>query len=217
MTKITDIKINKNNKERVSIFVEGEFILACSDELVYRRSLKIGDKIDVKTLKEIAKEDEFIKAKNQAYKYLERTYKTEKEVKDNLIKKGYEEDIVDRVIPVLREYNLTDDYRYAEIFIKSKIRRNGMTKISYDLERKGISKEIISEAISNTMIEDDSVKEVEENRCYDIALNKYAQLKRREDDSYKLKGKLFTFLAGRGYDFDLINSVIDKIFLDENS
>ncbi|NLC66302.1 MAG: recombination regulator RecX [Clostridium sp.] len=217
MTKITDIKTNKKNKERVSIFVEGEFILACSNELVYKRSLKIGDKIDVETLKEIAKEDEFLKARGQAYKYLERTYKTEKEVRDNLEKKGYEENTIDRVILVLREYNLTDDYRYAEIFIKSKIRTNGMTKISYDLERKGISKEIISEAISNTMIEDDSVEKVEEERCYDIALKKYIQLKRREDDQYKLKGKLFTFLAGRGYDFDLINSVTEKILLEENN
>lgn len=214
MAKITDIKTNKNNKERVSIFVEEEFVLACSDELVYKRALKIGDEIDVETLKEIAKEDEFVKAKDRAYRYLERTYKTEKEVKDYLRKKEYEDNIIDRVILTLREYNLTDDYRYAEIFIKSKIKTNGIRKITFDLERKGISKEIIQDALRETVIEEDSVKEVEEDKCFDIGLKKYKLLKKREDDKFKLKSKLFSFLAGRGYDFDLINRVTERILRD---
>lgn len=216
MAKITDIKTNKRNKERVSIFVEDEFVLACSDELVYKRSLKIGDEIDVTVLKEIAKEDEFVKAKDRAYRYLERTYKTEKEVKDYLSKKEYDDGVIERVILVLREYNLTDDYRYAEIFIKSKIKTNGLRKITFDLERKGISKEIIRDALNETVIEDNSVKEVEEEKCFNIGLKKYNLLKKREDDKFKLKSKLFSFLAGRGYDFDLINSVTEKILSEED-
>ncbi len=56
-----------------------------------------------------------------------------------------------------------------------------------------------------------STTSVEEDACLKIAEKKYQQLRNREQDEYKLKNKLYTFLAGKGFEYELISSTLRKI------
>lgn len=51
-----------------------------------------------------------------------KTYKTEKELRDKLTEKGFEEDTIKRAIEFLKEYNLLNDEKYAEMYIKDRLR-----------------------------------------------------------------------------------------------
>ena len=77
---ITKIEIQKRNKDRVNIYLNGEFAFACSSELVYYHNLKNGMVVDLKKLSEIVEEDNYIKGKNSALKILEKSFKTERNV-----------------------------------------------------------------------------------------------------------------------------------------
>jgi len=206
MKTITQISENKKNTNRVSIYADDEFLLSCDKELIYRKSLKKGDVVDTDLLLELAREDEFIKGREAALRYIERSFKTVREVEDKLRDKDFTEETIIRVIHLLHEYKLLDDFKYAETFMKEKLRTRGIKKVRFELINKGIDKSVM-----DSVVESMSTAEVEEDSCLKLAEKKYDQLKKRESDTYKLKSKLYTFLSGKGYDYELISSTIRKV------
>lgn len=210
MNIITKIEVGKRNKERVNIYIDNEYAFSISAELVYKENIKVKDEINVERLKKLADEDNYIKCKNSALKIIERTYKSEKELRDKLVLKGYDDHIIKRTINFLREYNLLNDTNYAKMYVKDRSRNQGKNKIKYTLIQKGIDENIIEEELNK--IDKDEIKEV----AYEMALKKYRVLSKRENDNYKLTQKLYRFLMGKGYDYDLIKDVVKSIVKSED-
>lgn len=205
MGKITSIEVQKRNTNRVNVYVDEVFTFACDAELIYKQGIQKDSLIDVESIKEIVKEDEFIKCKNSAIRTVEKTYKTEKELKDKLKERGFEEDTIKRTLDFLKEYNLLNDEKYAEMYIKDRLRTQGRNKIKYALIRKGISEEVLLDKLSNIDQED------ENDTAFKLAEKKYNMLKKKESDKYKLSQKLFRFLLSKGYDYDCCNSVVRRL------
>lgn len=210
MPKITKIEIQKNNKDRVNIYLDGEYAFAINAELVYKENLKVKDDVDIVKLQEVAEKEAYIRCKESAIKIIERSYKTEKEIRDKLKQKGYEEKQINKSIEFLKEYNFLNDNTYAKAFIKDKLASKGTQKIKYDLMKKGISKEIIEE----------NLLKVDKNEEKEVALNlarkKYESIRKNESDNYKLSGKLYRFLISRGYGYNLVKDIVKEIMsLDE--
>ncbi|CAH0436611.1 Putative regulatory protein RecX [Clostridium neonatale] len=190
--------------------MDGEYALAINAELVYKENLKVKDDVDISKLQEIAEKESYIRCKESAIKIIERSYKTEKEIRDKLKQKGYEEKQINNSIDFLKEYNFINDNTYAKAFIKDKLSSKGSQKIKYDLMKKGIAKDIIEE----------NLIKVDKNEEKEVALNvgrkKYESIRRKESDNYKLSGKLYRFLISRGYAYDIVKDVVKEIMsLDE--
>ena len=210
MNIITKIEVGKRNKERVNIYIDEEYAFSISAELIYKENIKVKDKIDVDSLKKLAGEDNYIKCKNTALKTIERTYKSEKELAQKLALKGYDDHIINRTINFMKEYNLLNDNNYATMYVKDKSRNIGKKKIKYSLLQKGIDEEIIESELEK--INNDEVKAI----VYEMALKKYKVFSKRENDNYKLTQKLYRFLMGKGYDYDLIKDVVKSIVKSED-
>lgn len=210
MNIITKIEVGKRNKERVNIYIDEEYAFSISAELIYKENIKVKDKIDVDSLKKLADEDNYIKCKNTALKTIERTYKSEKELAQKLALKGYDDHIINRTINFMKEYNLLNDNNYATMYVKDKSRNIGKKKIKYSLLQKGIDEEIIESELEK--INNDKVKAI----VYEMALKKYKVFSKRENDNYKLTQKLYRFLMGKGYDYDLIKDVVKSIVKSED-
>ena len=205
MGKITKIESQKKHKDRVNIFIDDEFAFGCDGELLYKFSLNKGFSIDKEKIIKIIREEEFIKCKSYCLNVVSRGLKTEKEIRNKLYEKSYDEDIVDRAIDFLKEYEFINDERYALMFSKDKILRSGRRKIEYDLKRKGVDDNII-ECSLNSIDE-----EVELNNAKNTALKKYNLLKNKESDERKIYNKLSTYLLGKGYEYSLIKKVVSNI------
>ena len=98
------------------------------------------------------------------------------------------------------------DLRYASAFAreKSSIQGWGKVKIAYMLSAKGISRDTINEAFED--IDDDSASRKLEN----VIRVKYRLL--ADDPQCKLK--LLRFALGRGYSYDEVKNIIDKVMTD---
>lgn len=205
MAKITKIEIQKRNKERVNLFLDGEYAFSISAELVYKESLKVNSEINPEKLRTLAESENFMRCKESALRIIEKTYKTEKEVRDKLRIKEYDESSIDKAIEFLKEYNFINDGNYTKIFIKDKLRSMGSQKIKYTLLRKGICKEIIDEELLNLD------KENEKDVAFDIAQKKYNLIKNKETDTYKISGKLYRYLISKGYNTEITSQIIKKV------
>jgi regulatory protein len=205
MSKITGIELQKKNPKRVNVFIDEEFSFGCDAELIYRYGLRKDEKVDVEKIKTIIEEEDFVKCKNAALKIIERTYKTEKEIRDKLIAKAFPENLIKRTLEFLKEYNFLDDKLYTEMYLKDKIGNQGKNKIYYSLLRKGVSEELLKDKINNIDTER------EQEGAYTLCKKKYDSLIKRESDTLKISQKLFRFMASKGYDFDMINRLIKQV------
>lgn len=200
--KITSIQAQKNNKERVNVFVDDEYAFSCDAELVYKYNLKNGVEVNLDFIKEIVRNDEFSKAKSAALKIIERTYKTEKEMIEKLQSRDFSDEVIQRVISFMKEYAFIDDAKYTQMYVKDKIKNRGRNRIKYDLLRKGVDEEIISNKINSF----DSEEEID--IAIELGSKKYNSIIKREQDQRKIKQKLSQFLLSRGYTWDTINKVV---------
>jgi len=114
MAKITKIEIQKRNKERVNLFLDDEYAFSLSTELVYKEALKVNEEVDSKKLGVLAEREGLIRCKDSALRIIERSYKTEKEVRDKLSTKGYEDNAINKSIEFLKEYDFINDIKYTK-------------------------------------------------------------------------------------------------------
>lgn len=205
MNIITKIEVQKRNKDRSNIYIDNEYAFSLSNELVYKEGLKTDEKINIEEIKVIAKEDNYLKCKNAALRIVEKSYKSEKELKDKLILKGYGNEEIEKSIKFLKEYNFISDDNYTKMYVKDKSKVQGKKKIKYDLMKKGISENIIEEEISN--IDRDEEREI----AYNLAEKKYKTIGKREGDKFKLSQKLYRYLLSKGYDYDTVSYAVKKV------
>ena len=205
MAVITKIEAQKRKEDRVNIYVDEKFFMAIYKELVFTFNLKKGDNIDEEYLKKILKDEMFLKGKNKALNILSKASQSEKKIREKL-NEDFEEDTVDDVIDFLKKYNFINDGELASKIVNTNVNLNkyGKNKIKQNLYNKGIEKSAIDEAIS----EIDYNAEFE-NALY-LAQKRYDRVK--NEDPKKAYAKVANHLAYKGFNYDIIKSVLNKIF-----
>ena len=205
MAVITKIEAQKRKEDRVNIYVDEKFFMAIYKELVFTFNLKKGDNIDEEYLKKILKDEMFLKGKNKALNILSKASQSEKKIREKL-NEDFEEDTVDDVIDFLKKYNFINDGELASKIVNTNVNLNkyGKNKIKQTLYNKGIEKSAIDEAIS----EIDYNAEFE-NALY-LAQKRYDRVK--NEDPKKAYAKIANHLAYKGFNYDIIKSVLNKIF-----
>ncbi len=109
----------------------------------------------------------------------------------------------EEVVGKLVEERYVDDRRYATAYARDKasIAGWGATKIRYMLTAKGVDREIIASAL----------EEIDVNRA-DTRLEKLMENKARSlKDDPQRRIKLLRFGVGRGYAYEEVSSMIDRI------
>jgi regulatory protein len=145
----------------------------------------------------------FDDARKNALKLLEKKDYTRRQIRDKLIKKGFPNDIIDKIIIWLEERRLIDDKRFAEnlIFFKEK-KGYGKRRIIKDLFLRGIGEDTIQDVIKKI----DFSKEVE--RAEKVLQKKEKTIK--IDDKILLKKKLLQYLLQRGFEWEVVKEVWGK-------
>lgn len=205
MAVITKIEAQKRKEDRVNIYVDEKFFMAIYKELVFTFNLKKGDNIDEEYLNKILKDEMFLKGKNKALNILSKASQSEKKIREKL-NEDFEEDTIDDVIDFLKKYNFINDGELASKIVNTNVNLNkyGKNKIKQNLYNKGIEKSAIDEAIS----EIDYNAEFE-NALY-LAQKRYDRVK--NEDPKKAYAKIANHLAYKGFNYDIIKSVLNKIF-----
>ncbi|MBX4263901.1 recombination regulator RecX [Clostridium estertheticum] len=206
---ITKIEFQKKNKARVNIYMDGEYVFACDAQLVYIHNITKGRAMDKESLESIVNEDNYIKGKTCALHFLERSFKSTKQVIDKLTMKEFDAKTIERVMDFLRRYDFIDDSLFIQLYIKEKIRSCGKNKIKFALLKKFLPKELINEELNK--ITSEQLLET----ALKLANKKIVTLAKSEKDHQKLYRKTADYLARSGYDYELIRKVMDEIASDD--
>lgn len=199
--KITSIIKQKYNEDRYNISIDGVFAFSASLEDILKYSIEENLELDRERIDYLIRQCEATKAFKYSLYLIERKDYTTKEIENKLLLKEYSELTVKEVIDKLSKLGFIDDNRYTERFVRDRLhlKKYGKRKILHELTMKGLSRE--------TMDEIEIEEDVEYNNARSLAEKKYNQIKEKNN----VKDKLFRFLAGRGYEFNLIKRVVNEI------
>ena len=203
MPKITDMQIQKNNKTRANVYIDGEFSFALEMFTVMKLGLKIGQEVSEEKLSEAMLDSEKSVAFERAIDYLGRGMRTVKQIRDYLAKKGYPPEVVEHVVSRLKDYRYLDDDAYAKMYVEHNSATKGERRLKQELVQKGIS---VSLAEEYSVVDEE--KSLENARRL---AEKYMKNKSRD---IKTLQKLQRYLVSRGYGYDTVNTVVRSYTID---
>lgn len=127
------------------MFLDGKFAFGLDEEVVSRLDLEKGEDLTEGRIKEILSQKSENEAKNVALRFLSFRRRTEKEVRDKLRKRGFDEKAVESTIHKLKEYDLINDSEFAAAWVKERLayKPRGKRLLKQELWKKGIRKDII--------------------------------------------------------------------------
>ena len=197
---ITKLEYQKKDKGRVNVYVDEKFAVGLGANDVIKLGIFKGQEISSQQLQKIISESEFGKMFNSALNFLSFRPRSEWEIRQRLKKKdpGAAQD---DVIQKLRAIGQIDDEAFCRWFIEQRttFKPKGERALKYELARKGIPKEIISK-----------VFETQEKGVSDFELATRI-VKKKFGDKFD-KERIQRFLASRGFDLNVIEEVVQKVY-----
>ena len=207
MGEITKIEIQKKNKERYSIYIDGEYSFGVYENVLIKYGLRKGMIIEDEFLEDVLKKEEQECANNYALRLLNFKMRTEKEVERKMKEKEYADDIIENTIYYLKEYKYLDDEDYARKFIKDKssLSKMGKERIKRELYMRGVDPEITKREIEEIIDPDE-----EYETAMEMAIKK-ANSTYKNDEPNALYRKLGGFLQRKGYSMDIVMKILKEI------
>lgn len=137
--------------------------------------------------------------------YCSKAERAESDVRRKLILWELEPVETERIINRLQKENFLNEERFCRCFIKDKLQFNkwGKRKIIFELKKKHVSEQTISNCFSESETEDF------EEALLKILVSKEKTVKAKDD--FDKKNKLIRFALGRGYSYEQVQRCLSKI------
>lgn len=200
MKKITAIEPQKN-RNRVNLHLDGEFAFGLAR--ITAAWLKVGDVLTEERINELKNKDESERALQQALLFLSYRARSEKEIKQNLLKHEYSESVIEQTLERLRENRLANDSEFAKTWVenRSTFRPRSRRVLSMELRQKGLDEETVKTAVAD----------VDENAlAFESARKRAPRFKSLEWGEFRKK--LSEYLARRGFPYSVSISVVTQIW-----
>ena len=131
-----------------------------------------------------------------------------KDVREKLKTYDISQEDRDKILEFLLDNRFVNDERFAKSFVRGKVNQSGwgMNKIRFHLMQKGISKDLIDEALEQTD------EEVYRQRLIDILKTKSKTVK--AETGYEKKRKLAAYAMQKGFEGSLVWEVLKEFQVD---
>jgi len=172
MKKITAIKAQRKNTQRVSVFLDGEFAFGLTRAVA--GWLQVGQILGEEKIASLKNDDELEMAYLRAINFLSYRSRSSREIRQNLRKYEVPEPLIEPVIERLEEKNFLNDKEFAQNWVENRntFRPRGRRALSIELRQKGISDETIQTTLDELVDE--------EKLVYQAGIKKARKLARRE-------------------------------------
>lgn len=200
------MEIKKFSKQKNGMYLlslETGIDIKVHEDLILRYELLLHRKIDDALLEKIYQENQIYEVYEVALRYLKTRLHSRKELYLYLSKKGYENQVIDSVLTMLKKQGYLDDQVYATSFVHDRIlmSNDGPNRIRRQLEECDISNEVITLALSTFD------EELEKMRIEKIVEKKIKQ--NHNKGAMLLKRKIQSYLLELGYSDILIHKVLN--------
>jgi regulatory protein len=194
--KITALKYQKKNPDRVNVYLDGHFAFGLS--AILAASLKPGEFLSEAKVESLQEQDTAEEAYNRALNYLSYRPRSRAEVSRYLQRRDVPDKQIESVMDRLTRAGLLDDQAFARFWIENRerFRPRGIRALRYELRSKGISDEIADRILATVDVS---------SSAYKAAAKKAHQLSHLDQQAFRQK--LVQYLARRGFDYEVAREV----------
>lgn len=202
--KITGLKVQKKNNQRVNVYLDGEFAFGL--RRIVAAWLNTGQEINDEKIEQLKIEDTIEEAYQVALRQLEHRPRSEAEIRKKLQEKNLPDDVQESVLHRLKRAKLINDNLFAQAWVENRneFRPRGSRALAFELRQKGLEAQTIDETLENI---DDETLAFKAARKYSLRLYKLEWPDFRQ--------KLTSFLARRGFDYEISKRVVLQIWSEQ--
>ena len=186
------------DKRRSKVFLDEDFTLVLYRGELKRFGIEEGGELTQDTYREIMDDVLLKRARERILFLLKASDKTEQELRLKLKDGGYPKEAIDYAISFVKEHRFINDEDYGRRYVECYSKRKSERQIRYELQRKGLDKEVIGE-----LLEDNPVDEEAQIRDY----IRKKRLVLKEMDARE-RSRVMAALGRKGFSFEAVNRVL---------
>ncbi|MCS1351231.1 regulatory protein RecX [Mechercharimyces sp. CAU 1602] len=154
---ITRIEKQRGRTQRYHLYRDDVYWGTIHEEVLVKKGLRKGLSLGAEEWGQIGEAEERSQVRQSALRHLSYKPRTAHEVRRFLLQKEYEEHHVEEIISECIDHGYIDDDRFATAWVAERMQSKGLGKrvLRQELERKGISIEVINQAVAQIEEEDE--------------------------------------------------------------
>ncbi len=197
---ISAIEPQKKHPNRVNIYLDGEFAFGLSN--IVGAWLKVGQELTDARIQTLLELEERETAYQRALHFLSYRPRSTHEVNERLTRAGFKPEIIQAVLTHLEEQKFIGDTNFAQQWIENRadFRPRSHRALRYELKQKGVSEEVITEALASAPDEESQARKAAERyerRLTGLEWNVF-------------RNKLSAYLGRLGFSYFVIKPVVDE-------
>ncbi|MBC7232066.1 MAG: RecX family transcriptional regulator [Chloroflexi bacterium] len=203
LQKITALKLQKKNRQRVNVYLDGEYAFGLHALLA--APLKVGQSLSPEEIEQLRERDALEVAYERALDFLSYRPRSRAEVEAYLQRHRVPDPTIQGVIERLSTAGLLDDEAFARYWVENReaFRPRGQRLLRFELRRKGVPDVVVEEAI-------EAVDEAES--AYRAARDRARQLSHLDYQIFYRR--LSGFLQRRGFDYEVVKETVKRLWLE---
>jgi regulatory protein len=197
-SRITRLKIQKRNTQRVNVYLDGRFAFGLS--IVEAARLQVGQVLSDEEIAQLRKHDEVERAVSRGMDLLSYRPRSRAEVRRRLRKKGHMEPSIEEATHRLTRAGLLDDQEFANYWVENRFQFNprGRVILRMELRQKGVGDDVIASVLEDYDEEDAAARAAE------------AGIRRlRHHETAVFRRKLTDYLRRRGFPYGIVKSIVE--------
>lgn len=200
---ITAIKAQKNNRQRVNIYLDGTFAFGLSRFVA--GWLEVGRKLTDAEIKKLQADDSYEVAFQKALQFINYRPRSIDETRRRLLKKGFSEEVAEKTIEKLQERNWLNDLEFARLWIENRnaFRPRSARLLTQELRLKGVADDTIQQAL-------DKFGGDENELAYQAGIKKAKQC--RDETKLDFLKKVGGFLGRRGFHYGIVKPTVERLW-----
>ncbi len=201
--KITAIKAQRRNRQRVSVFLDGEFAFGLSRFVA--AWLAPGRLLTEAEIEKLLEEDTYEVAFQKALQFIHHRPRSIEETRRRLTEKGFNDNVIDATVEKLRDKNWLDDFDFSHQWIENRnaFRPRSDRLLAYELRLKGVADETIDRALEKFGGDQDEL-------AYQAGIKKARKC--RQESKLDFLKKVGGFLGRRGFHYGIVKPAVERLW-----
>jgi regulatory protein len=208
--RLTDIQIDEETPSHRILFLDGVYFDSVDAGCIPKLCLRVGLEIEVEVLQKLIQADEGMRAKNYALELLSNQSYSRSQMIDQLGQKGFAPQAIDITLEDLEQLGYIRDENFAKRWVNRRRRSKpkGKKMLQHELVNMNVDKTTADRVLAG-------INDAEEASAAMQLAQK--QIKRYQSLPPQVaKRRLHGFLLRRGFDYETIQSVIERVLIKGN-
>lgn len=205
MAKITALKVQKKNPNRINVYLDGVFAFGLSR--IVGAWLQSGQELSAEKIAELQHQDTYEVAYQKAVNFISYRSRTNQEVQRKLKDLDYSDEVIEAALERLQNNHFLGDSGYAQRWVENRVdlKPRSHRLMAMELRQKGVADEDVARALEDAPQDEELAYEALKRR-----IHRYVRM-----DFQTYKQKASAYLGRKGFSYSIISPLLQQVWDEE--